>query len=182
MAQDKDKSPLRIDTSHLSDDFAGKVAQMFQEHLQNPQEEVDAPPWLNASPPKENAISPTIQKIGFLDIRNTQASNEEIGTDMGSEIQLQPGETVPLFNDTFLRRTYLSIQIKDSLKQTIIRAAKATNTSPTAVIESSLRNTFPDSWESDLEKQFHETLIPPGMLSAARVEPNKEKSDDYSEI
>ena len=118
----------------------------------------------------------------FLDIRNTQASNEEIGADKGSELQLQPGEAVPLFNDAFIRRTDLSIQIKDSLKQTIIRAAKATHSSPTAVIESSLRNTFPESWESDLEMQFHESLIPPGILSAARGEPDKENADDYSEI
>ena len=67
MAQDKDESPLRIDTSYLSGDFAGKVALMVQEHLQKPQEEVDVPPWLSVSASKENSISPTIQKIGFLD-------------------------------------------------------------------------------------------------------------------
>lgn len=182
MAKDKDELPLRIDTSHLSDDFADKVAQMVQEHLQNPQEEVDVPPWLTISPSKENSISPAIQKTGVLDIHNTQASNEEIRSDMGNEIQLQPGEAVPLFNDAFIRRTDLSIQIKDSLKQVIIEAAETTNTSSSAVIESSLRNTFPNSWESDLAKQFHEFNMPSEVLSVTRESYSKGAGDAYSEI
>lgn len=37
MEQDKDKSPSRIDTSHLSGDFSDKVSRMVKDHLENPQ-------------------------------------------------------------------------------------------------------------------------------------------------
>lgn len=180
MAQDEDKILTQIDTSHLSDDFAEKVTQMVQNHLQNPHA-VQTPPWLDIYS-EENSISPAVKKPEFLDVRASQASNETNNAATRSNLELQPGEAVPLFTDAFIRRTELSIQIKNSLKQTIINAAKAKNTSPTAIIESSLRNTFPDSWESDLEKQFHVSLLPEGILTAARGKPTKGVSEHYTEI
>ena len=182
MEQDKDKSPSRIDTSNLSGDFSSKVSQMVKDYLDNPRQETDTPSWLTISQPKDSAISPTIQKPEILVAGNKSTVNEEIGADNASNLQLQPGQAVPLFNDAFIRRTDLSIQIKDSLKQAIDKSAEATNTSSSAVIESSLRNTFPDSWESDLEKQFHEIHMPREVLSIAREHYSNEASDTYSEI
>lgn len=183
MTQDKDKSFSKIDTSHLSMDVFDTVAQMkVQVQGKKPQNDEDALSWLNISQSIENAVIPKIQKPEILDNRNIQTCDEEVKADDVSGIQFQPGQAVSIFNDEFIKRTDLSIQIKDSLKDAINESAEATNTSSSAVIEASLRSAFPDSWESDIAKQFHEILMPREVLSVTRESYKQELVDTYSQI
>ncbi len=77
-----------------------------------------------------------------------------------AEIEFEPGEHAVFFNSWALDRRHMKIWMPKFLKNAIENEAEATNSSISTVIETALRDLYPDSWESDLEKRRHEHYFP----------------------
>ena len=151
MAHSKDKNFVPIDANHVSVEFAERVSKMFENSLDGPFEE-------------EQEITTNLLSKAALDVnhpssvslRSRKRPNLRIIPAYSSpetENIITPVSKIPNYFSALSvmmdpNRDRVSIQLESSLKTKIINLAMENETSAAGVMNSVLRDAFPESWES----------------------------------
>lgn len=182
MAKDHDETISRLDFSNLSQDFSGKVAQLTEDLISNPETNTGSEFTFVSS--TESRISPSFQNAQVQTVKDGVAANSEIGEISYDAFisSLEPGEAAVLFSNTMQDKQDFTLEIKAELVDALTNAAETLDTSPSVALEALLRKAFPDSWESEKESQFHRLTTPRNIISVARDKYQHGASGDYAEL